>query len=792
MNDIYTLDNNLLRHIKSSIFSLCLWICCLCSVNGQNTLNKHEYVDLGLPSGTLWATCNLGASSPEEYGDYFAWGETQGYKSGKNNFEWNNYKYCKGSFDSLTKYCVNNNYGTRDNKTELDLIDDAAFVNWGDGWRMPSYDQTKELIDSNYTTVKSVTQKGIFGTLITSKTNNNSIFLPAAGSRFGSSFYKPEKEGYYWTRNIITNMTYNAWNIGFSANSYSHIGVFDRYWGVTIRPVTQKQALKYITSIAIDPKTATLDVNDSIKLVLKIEPFDADCKAVSWESSNNTVATVTNGIVKAIEVGSTTITATTLDGAKISTICEITVTPASISSISLSPKATNINVDESIELKVTFVPENATNKTILWSSSNNNVASVHNGIVTGNAPGKAIIFAKSTDGSNVGAISTITVNDIKATDICLNKSTMDLLVGNKGLLTPTISPESVTNKAILWSTSNKSVATIDNGMVTAVGSGTTTITATTTDGTNLSATCQVSVEKKNQTITWGQLLNNVQYGGQLVELNARSSSGLKVKYKSNNEEIANLFDLGGIVYLNPGNYGKTTIVAYQEGDVEYYSTEMTKTVEIKKKDVESSTKTLVAYYSHSSQIDGIVAELAKQMTGSMTTVYTQKIEPTNNRINEANTNSMVRDSVMNVINRNPHDINSYPSISNLNVYMDYFDNVILVYPLWNSLIAAPMQTFQYKYNNVLSSKPIAYIEYELVGGNSFSSNTKTLRLSAVNIDNKEELIKDWLNAAEATGIISIKQDQNKFQNGIFDLQGRRVTTVGGHGLYIIKGKKIIK
>ena len=103
----------------------------------DDTLDGHAYVDLGLPSGTLWATCNVGASSPEEYGDYFAWGETEP----KNDYNWSTYKYCKGSSTTMTKYCTSSSYGTVDNKTELEPSDDAATVNWGSNWQMPSLEQ---------------------------------------------------------------------------------------------------------------------------------------------------------------------------------------------------------------------------------------------------------------------------------------------------------------------------------------------------------------------------------------------------------------------------------------------------------------------------------------------------------------------------------------------------------------------------------------------------------------------------------------------------------------------------
>ena len=107
-------------------------------------LPNHEFVDLGLPSGTLWATMNVGANSPEEYGDYFAWGET----TPKDYYDWSTYQWCMGSRSSFTKYCTDSSLGYNgfvDNKTELDPEDDAATANWGEMWRMPSDDQLYEL-----------------------------------------------------------------------------------------------------------------------------------------------------------------------------------------------------------------------------------------------------------------------------------------------------------------------------------------------------------------------------------------------------------------------------------------------------------------------------------------------------------------------------------------------------------------------------------------------------------------------------------------------------------------------
>ena len=196
----------------------------------------HEFVDLGLPSGTLWATMNVGASKPEDYGSYYAWGETEGYNNGKSTFNESTYKWCNGSSSTLTKYNTSSNWGTVDNKTELDLEDDAAYVNWGKQWRMPSLEQFEELINSSYTTTEWTTLNGVYGRKITSKTNGNSIFLPAAGYRYDASLNGAGSYGDYWSRTLLTGYPGRAWNLYFGSE-YVVREYGSRCIGQSVRPV---------------------------------------------------------------------------------------------------------------------------------------------------------------------------------------------------------------------------------------------------------------------------------------------------------------------------------------------------------------------------------------------------------------------------------------------------------------------------------------------------------------------------------------------------------------------------
>ena len=187
----------------------------------------HEYVDLGLPSGTLWATTNVGADKPEDYGYYFAWGETEP----KSTYNWSTYfDSVDGSAGNFKKYY--NNGG----KTELDLEDDAAYMNWGEGWRMPSLEQLKELYNSKYTTTQWTTQNGKNGRLITSKQNGRSLFLPAAGYRYDGSLGDAGYWGGCWSRSLSASVSYYAFYLYFNLRLVDWISNY-RYYGRSVRPV---------------------------------------------------------------------------------------------------------------------------------------------------------------------------------------------------------------------------------------------------------------------------------------------------------------------------------------------------------------------------------------------------------------------------------------------------------------------------------------------------------------------------------------------------------------------------
>ena len=198
-------------------------------VTPELTPTEGEYVDLGLPSGTLWASCNVGADSPEEAGGYYAWGETDE----KEDYSWDTYNWGTGT--SFTKYCTDSSYGTVDGKTTLEPEDDVAYMVLGSEWRMPTQTEVQEL--QEYCTWTLGEYKGCAGYLIEGS-NGNCIFLPFAGAIYDNERHY-ESEGYYWTATLreTTSGIFNYFNTN---SKYYNLG-YQRYYGMTVRPIYDPQ-----------------------------------------------------------------------------------------------------------------------------------------------------------------------------------------------------------------------------------------------------------------------------------------------------------------------------------------------------------------------------------------------------------------------------------------------------------------------------------------------------------------------------------------------------------------------
>ena len=214
------------------------------SGNGENNGGGETlsgWVDLGLPSGLLWAECNVGATAPEEYGDYFAWGETQP----KNVYDWSNYRYCTlndiWEVAELTKYNTGSTFGSTDNLTVLEPGDDAATVNMGNGARTPTKEEWQELLDN--TTAEWTTLNGVYGRRFSA--NGNSLFLPAAGYHKDSESYFIDGNnsyGYYSSASLNENNPLFIWDFYFYSDSQGLIDYYNsRCTGLSVRAVRASQ-----------------------------------------------------------------------------------------------------------------------------------------------------------------------------------------------------------------------------------------------------------------------------------------------------------------------------------------------------------------------------------------------------------------------------------------------------------------------------------------------------------------------------------------------------------------------
>ena len=197
--------------------------------NNDTPTTDSRAVDLGL--SVKWASCNVGATAPEEYGGYYAWGETEE----KSNYSWSTYKYCNGTSSSMTKYCTSSSDGTVDNKTTLEASDDVATVKWGGNWRMPTTEEQQELIDK--CTWAWTTLNGVNGYRVTGP-NGNSIFLPAAGYRYGQEVDGQGSSGDYWSSSLSSSYGSGAYGLYFYGGYYGRSD-YSRGYGHSVRPVSE-------------------------------------------------------------------------------------------------------------------------------------------------------------------------------------------------------------------------------------------------------------------------------------------------------------------------------------------------------------------------------------------------------------------------------------------------------------------------------------------------------------------------------------------------------------------------
>lgn len=325
-----------------------------------------------------------------------------------------------------------------------------------------------------------------------------------------------------------------------------------------------------VKSITLTPKSATINIGEDIDLNVTIEPEDASDQSVTWRSSDSNIASVSsNGKVTGVGAGNVTITVTTNDGNKIDS-CNITVNPAAtdkkITSISLSG-SNSVAIGQNITLTTTILPEDATNKTLEWSSSDPQKATVdQNGVVRGVAEGDVTITAKAKDGSDVTGTHKVKVTNanVLATGVTLNKTTASIGVNETLQLTATVKPDNATNKTIDWTSSNDSVVSVNaNGLVTGKKAGTATITAKVKDSNPaVTATCTVTVTANSLTISPTSLTMSLSGSGSTGSIKGTtvpSTFAKNITWTTNNRNIV------AVGSSNSSSYTGATCNLYAKG-----------------------------------------------------------------------------------------------------------------------------------------------------------------------------------------------------------------------------------
>ena len=322
---------------------------------------------------------------------------------------------------------------------------------------------------------------------------------------------------------------------------------------------------KRVKSIIINEGHVSIERTKTAQLSVTIQPEDAGDKSVTWSSDNDGIAMVDDkGLVTAVAAGTTTITATTNDGSGLSAECQVTVTPLKATGIKLDKTEVSLERDATVQLAATVTPVDADDRTVIWSSNDNGIARVDdNGRVTAVSVGTTTITATTNDGSGLTASCTLTVTPKTVQSITMDEEALNLERGETTRLTVIVTPQDADDVSVTWYSNNSGVATVDDGgRVTAIEVGTAVITATTNDGSGLSAKCTVTVTPKEvDDISINKEILKMEIGDieQLtVVISPADADDKTVTWRSADAEVASV-NSDGVVTARKA--GETTITA---------------------------------------------------------------------------------------------------------------------------------------------------------------------------------------------------------------------------------------
>lgn len=358
---------------------------------------SHKYVDLGL--SVNWATCNVGAYRPEDYGNYYSWGEIEI----KKDYGIGHYKFGRYSTNSVTKYCLHSSVGLNgfvDNKSTLDLEDDVAHVEWGDHWRIPLLEEVQELID-NCNWILTI-RNGVKGYEVKSKIEgytDNSIFIPFAGTRNERILQAAGSNSSYTIGTLLN--TRDCWRLNINSGRV-YLQEDNRIYGLPVRPVWSKEKPFDITSIAFDSDQVEIMLGRTLHLNATAYSDDSivDVK-YGWSTSNPNVVTVdSTGLITAISIGECVIKA---EYKNLEAQCTIKVVEPYVEAgltVTLNKDSLIMIVEDKETLKAIVRDSvgNEVNYNIPWKTNDSNIADIDStGIVTAVSVGSTIIYIPCKD-----------------------------------------------------------------------------------------------------------------------------------------------------------------------------------------------------------------------------------------------------------------------------------------------------------------------------------------------------------------------------------------------------------
>ena len=316
------------------------------------------------------------------------------------------------------------------------------------------------------------------------------------------------------------------------------------------------------TSITLSPETLVFTEGETATITATELPAGADA-TLTWKSGNTNVVTVKNGVATAVAPGYATIFATTVNGLQGATGVRVLAKPVLAQSLTFDITTKEVEAGESFTITATVKPDDTTNKTLTWSSSNTAVATVDaNGKVTTITPGTVQIKATTTDGSNLSASCIVKVSRrvVRVTSLTFDITSKEVEVGESFTITATVKPDDAANKALTWSSSNSGVAIVNqSGKVTALTAGTVQISAVTSDGSNLKATCNVTVKAKPvpaTSLTFNITSKEVEAGDEFTitaTVKPTNATNKVLAWSSSNTAVATVDANGKVTTLTEGN-----------------------------------------------------------------------------------------------------------------------------------------------------------------------------------------------------------------------------------------------